>query len=248
MFAYASLAAGLVGFIAWLQQEQEREYRSPSKVIGPAVFRILERAHRRLFRDSPDIRFTIFAPEPTEPDVLKPVARLGWGRPSKASELRFKKGEGLAGMAWEQSKGMLLVEFDGLERSDLERARGARQTLLGLRPGTAALLSEEHLLHSRVLLAINLVDGGGGFKGVLSIDFRDPVSRSSRWMRIPFFSRPSPVWTADRIANNARMLSELSSIASELALALPPENPHLSKSVEDVFGAKLTRIVPLDAA
>ena len=247
MIGYGTLALGLVGLVAWLRQEREREYQGPSGEISPLIYRILERARQRLFRGSRDVRFTIFAQDTNKPEVLKPIARLGWGRPSQASGLRFRKGEGMAGIAWEEPRGILLAEFDELQRSDLEVARATRQKVLNLRPETASSLSEEHLLRSRMLVAINLLDCGGWFKGVLCLDFRDPSPASKGWRR--FLVSQPVLWTGKDITDE-RTLSKLSYLATELALALPPETrPQWSPQVlGHEFGARLRRIAPIDAA
>jgi hypothetical protein len=188
---------GLIALAMWVYQEKHNDFQPPSRKIPTAVYRLLEQARGRLFAGNESTRFTIFAPDPDSPDVLRAIARVGWGRPSAASQVRFKKGEGLAGKAWESgSNSIHMIRFDRFNTQ--EKARNAQAEILGLRPENVSALSGDQL-KAEVLIAISLMDCGEWFKGVLCVDCRD--------------------WTNDLAERE--FWQDLASVATEIAATLP---------------------------
>jgi len=166
----ASALVGLIGLLLWAREESKVDYAPPAKGVGPKIYQHLEQARSSLFKGSPDVRFTIFAPDTFQPDVLQPIARLGWGLAAAHSRARFRKGEGLAGIAWSEPE--LIVVADLGPFTTEEAARQAQNEVLKLRPETAAALSSDQL-RAQVLIATAL-KSGHWFKGVLCIDCLNP--------------------------------------------------------------------------
>jgi hypothetical protein len=243
LILYGSALLGTIGVALWFWQEWGRDYQPPSEMAHPGIYHLLERTREKLFHGSRDVRFTIFAQDPANPKFLRPVARLGWGRPSSASGLRFEKGEGMAGKAWQEPNAILVARFTEGERSDTEIARKVRQDVLDLRPETAAALSEEQL-HSQMLIAISLTDASGWFRGVLSMDFREVTThRETPWLRLLRISVPTnPIDQIDK--DNIRFWLELSSLATQLAAQLcPTDGPIVHReNLASVDGASQNRI------
>jgi len=156
--------------VDWLRRELRIDYSLPLWSVRPHVYRILERARDGIFHGSREVRFTILAPDRNDSEVLRPVLRLGWGRAAANSKSRFRKGEGLAGMAWQNPGVMMVYRLD--EFRDESSARLAQREVLHLRPEVAEALSREQLGAS-VMVAVGLMDAGKWFKGVLCIDSRD---------------------------------------------------------------------------
>ncbi len=95
-----SALVGALGLFLWGRKEAAIDYAAPPELVGTDVYRRLEHAWKMLFRRSPAVRFTIFAPDRKQPNELRPIARIGWGRASAHSLARFRKGEGIAGVVW----------------------------------------------------------------------------------------------------------------------------------------------------
>lgn len=234
IFAYCSVVAGLCGVFLWIKQEASIEYRPPSDRIPPGVYRLLEQARERFFHGSGDVRFTIFGPDEQQPEFLRPIARLGWGRPSAASTIRFRKGEGMAGKAWEQPGFSLMARLkvrpensEGSSsrfkatRSDIEETcRKAQQDIFNLPPETAAGLSIDQLC-AHTLIATSLMDGGEWFKGVLCIDFRDSTHKGLDIWEEMSLSGSRDDLLIDRLAKEPTFWTELARMATNLAALLP---------------------------
>lgn len=160
----------LAGIASWVHQEAARAYKPPKDRIPSQVYRIIERIRDRQFRGSDKVRLTLFRPDPDQPGYLRPIARVGWGRPSSKSTATFPLGEGLAGLAAKED-GILVARIGHFD--DIEKARAAHRTLFHLTAEAAGNLSAAQL-RSEVLVATSLMQGRI-FKGVLCIDSLDPA-------------------------------------------------------------------------
>lgn len=167
LMVVAAVLVAIVSLLHWARHEFE-EGSDAGAYANRKYYHLLERVRDQLFRGSRDVRLTVFEPDPQTPDEIRPVARLGWGRSAANSPVRFKKGKGLAGIAWETKYSFLVAEFVGV--GDVESTREAHKRLFNLDADAAAALSEKQLA-AKVLLAVSLVDAGR-FRGVLTIDCR----------------------------------------------------------------------------
>jgi hypothetical protein len=233
LVTYGSLILGFIGVFLWARGEDLREYLPPSEKFPTEVYRLLERARDQLFRGSRDVRFTIFAQDEQQPELLRPIARLGWGRPSALSRIRFGKGEGLAGQAWDRPNGLLVAQFEQRDISDIEKARGVQREMLHLRPETAQALSEDQL-RARTMIAIPIKDSSELTKGVLCVDYRGPIIARAT----------SNEDIANEIGEKPDFCIGLISLATELAALLPPRfSPEIQpENLAQRDGASLKRI------
>ncbi len=165
-----SALVGALGLFLWGRKEAAIDYAAPPELVGTDVYRRLEHAWKMLFRRSPAVRFTIFAPDRKQPNELRPIARIGWGRASAHSLARFRKGEGIAGVVWGGPP--VAVARLGPFESETD-ARRAQEKVLHLSPEKAAKLSSDQL-RAQVIVAARL-DCGNWPKGVLCIDCVDPA-------------------------------------------------------------------------
>jgi len=235
---YGSLALGLIGVFLWARGEDLREYSPPPERLPTAVYQLLERARDQLFRGSRDVRFTILARDEQEPELLRPIARLGWGRPSALSRIRFEKGEGLAGQAWQTPDGVLVAQFEQAEISDIENARTLHREMLHLRPETAQALSIDQL-QARTMIAIPITESSELLtKGVLCVDYRCPIIAEATSIA------PNVEEIVDKIGEHPKFWIGLVSLATELAAALPARfSPQIQpESLDQRDGASLKRI------
>ena len=168
LMVVAAVLVAVVSLVYWARHEFEEGSDTGAPYANRRFYRLLERVRDQLFSGSRDVRLTVFKPDPQTPGEIRPVARLGWGRSAANSTVRFKKGKGLAGIAWETEKCFFVAEFGGV--GDVESTREAHQQLFNLDADAAAALSEKQLA-AKVLLAVNLSDAGR-FRGVLTIDCR----------------------------------------------------------------------------
>ena len=219
--ALLSMALFVVGVVIWLKREQQREWAPPTATIPAEVYRFMERIRDRLFAGRREVRLTLFRPDPDAPMTLRPIARIGWGRPSSRSGARFQQGEGLAGLAAdpEYRSGILVARIGTLGHP--EKARAAHERLFRLSPEAAARLSDGQL-RSAVLIASSLMQGRI-FKGVLCIDSLDPAL-------VPL-DMDAPFW------------GRLDRYAAEIARALPAPQPQASREgIQTVDGAELEQV------
>jgi hypothetical protein len=199
-----SALAGLLGLVLWVRREVLVDYAAPPGRISTAVYRRLERARKILFRGSPSVRFTVFVPDPLGVE-LRPVARLGWGRAAAHSHARFKRGEGLAGLAWDKPEGIHFARLGPF--SNEKGARQAQIKVLNLSTEAAHALSSDQLL-AHVLIAAP-IRCGEWIKGVLCIDCTD--------------STLIPETDPEQIPENGRQFwMEIARLATQLAPALRP--------------------------
>lgn len=219
----ASALLSVVGLVRWVQQEAKVDYARPSVRIDAEIYRRLERARKTLFRGSSDMRFTIFTPDPARLDVLRPIARLGYGRAPGNSQARFRKGEGAAGLIWGDTQTTLLVANLGPFKTD-EEARSAQQKVLHLRPETSRLLSSDQLRAQNVIAA--RLECASLFRGVLCVDCVDPslIPSTTDDQRL--------LWT------------EIVRLAGSIAPLLPTARvPRVEiRSLDTVQGAELKRV------
>jgi hypothetical protein len=182
--ALAAISAliGIAGLYSWWAGELRKTYKAPLPGVGPSAYRLLERVRSRLFRGSKGVRFTIFAIDPEDPTQVRPIARLGSGRPAAESKVRFRQGEGLAGKAWKDDS-LLVVKLGPFNTK--EDARLANKRLLNLSDDMAGSLSDQQL-NARALIAAPL-HVGTAVKGVLCIDCLDekllPLNTSDKRAR-----------------------------------------------------------------
>lgn len=203
---FGSILAGIVtayGIFHWVRTERRVRHYGPVEDVGAGVYRVLERARDRQFRGSSDVRFTIFRPSADSPTELRAIARLGWGRPSAESSVRFQQGEGIAGYAWEDP-GSLFLYSSGTEDGNPDELREAHKELFKLRPTNADLLSLDQL-RAPTTIAASLMDCGKWFRGVLCIDCR---------VRGLIPTPAEPAW--------GRFWTEIADLATQLAAELPP--------------------------
>lgn len=163
-------SAFAVGTLLLIRHERRVDYAPPAKGVRPGVYQRFEETRRALFRNSRQVRFTIFGRDPNAPDVLRPIARMGWGRASAHSDVRFRIGEGLAGKAWKEPGTIWVAQLGAFD--SIAAARRAQQEVLHLGPDTASALSEEQALRANVLIAA-AIESGRWFRGVLCIDCLD---------------------------------------------------------------------------
>jgi hypothetical protein len=220
VLAVLSAALVLLGVAMWLKQESERKYLPPRYKIPSAVYRLLERARERLFQGSRRVRLTIFRPDPDQPALLRPIARVGWGRPSAASKAAFRLGEGLAGKAAQYNRDILVARIGHF--GDPEKARAAHQQMFTLSDEAASNLSTSQL-QSEVLIARSLMQGSA-FKGVLCIDSLDSAM-------VP-------------LDGNSEFWGEVDKLAAELARLIPAPQPQTVDQRELVAleGASLQQV------
>jgi hypothetical protein len=201
---------GLLGTALWIATEG-RDLRGLGAARVPAqVYRLLQQAQRRLFwRDPPSVRFTIFVAD-AKGEELQPIARLGWGRSSTRSDVRFRKGRGLAGMAWEQPGAILVATTEGLKGEEHDRFQ---RHDLDVPKEIVQRISEDQRT-ARATIAIGLIENGRWFKGVLCIDSLADLARSTE---------------------DAEFWAELARFSTELAATLPAGRVEVSvKEVKDV--------------
>lgn len=221
ILAAVSVALFILGVVLWLKQEQQRGWAAPAFAVPAKAYRLLERVRDQLLQGSREVRLTIFRPDPDEPHFLRPIARIGWGRSSSLSVARFKRGEGLAGMAAEPGcrDGILVARIGPLGHP--EKAREAHRRLFRLNSEAAESLSDGQL-RTTVLIATALMQGRI-FKGVLCVDSLDPAL-------VPL-DMESPFW------------ARLDRCAAELARVLPAPQPHVShEEIETFDGAELEKV------
>jgi hypothetical protein len=166
----ATVVLGAYASYTWLRTELQSPYAPPLPGIAPRVYRSLERARTRLFGRNRQVRFTIFVVDPDDPSHLRPMARLGSGRPARNSKVRFKRGEGLAGKAWAQDA--LMVATLGPFKSK-DEARRANREIFDLSEETANSLSDDQT-EMKTIIAVPL-HFGRAIKGVLCIDCLDKI-------------------------------------------------------------------------
>jgi hypothetical protein len=222
-----SALLGVVGLARWIQQESRIDFARPWIPVRSELYRRIERAWKTLFRGSQDVRFTVFIPDPKDPETLRPMARVGWGRASTRSMARFRKNEGLAGIVWSKPEAGIAMANLGPFASDVE-AREAQQKLLHLPRETAERLSSDQLRAQTVIAA--RLDCGGWFKGVLCIDCVTPSL-------IPGPEEGQRFWT--EIARLAASIAPLVPFAGEPRIAV--------RGINSVNGAELKE-VRLEAA
>lgn len=198
----------LAGIGTWpvIQQLRKIPYVAPPRSIRPEVYRILENMRDRLFNRSGEVRFTVFSRDPSDQNVFKPVARLGWGRSASASTARFRVGHGAAGRALELGPNFLLFNKrhnGALDKSekDLNLERQMHGELFALTPDEVLSISQEQVTEVKGLVA-GAMECGGVFKGVLCIDSKDADL-------IPHPDRDFEFW------------KELGTMVTKLALVLP---------------------------
>jgi hypothetical protein len=209
----------LLGIAMWFKQESDREYLPPRYKIPAAVYRLLEGARDRLFHGSRCVRLTIFRPDPDQPVLLRPISRVGWGRPSAASKAAFRLGEGLAGKAAQYPRDILVARIGRFD--DPEKARVAHKQIFSLSDEAADNLSPGQL-QSEVRVARSLMQGSA-FKGVLCIDSLDPAV-------VPL-DGGSSFW------------SELDKLAAEIARLIPaPPQTIYQNELVALEGASLQQI------
>lgn len=221
ILAALSLALFAFGVVLWFKKEHQRGWAPPAFEIPAKVYRLMERIRDHLFGGSREVRLTLFRPDPDEPLILRPIARIGWGRSSSESAARFKQGEGLAGLAAdpEYRDGILVARIGALGHP--EKAREAHRRLFRLNHEAAERLSDGQL-RSAVLIATSMMQGRI-FKGVLCIDSLDPAL-------VPL-DMDAPFW------------GRLDRFAAEIARALPAPQPQASREeIGAVDGAELEQV------
>lgn len=184
-------ASGLLflGIILWLRSEFEKKYAPPRTRVPSEVYRLLEKIRDSLFGGSDKVRLTAFTVDPDAADYLLPYARIGWGRPSSESTVRFKRNEGMCGMAANSPGGILVARIGPY--GDREKARKAHKKLFNLDDAVAEQLSDNQL-DSVVLIAASLMHGRW-LKGVLCVDSKDPAlipldPESRFWNRLDYLT------------------------------------------------------------
>ena len=135
-----------------------------------ALYEALRRTRARLFAGDDGVRLTLLMPSDERHDELRPVLRFGWGRASCASTARFRRGEGLAGRAWQHGSPVLLARLPADPSPD--RVRELHRELFPGRHDGSAVLSGD-MLRVRALLACPVPDPTGAVRGVLSVDVID---------------------------------------------------------------------------
>jgi hypothetical protein len=134
------------------------------------LYDLLRESHADLFDGSDAMRFTLLMPDAEHPDELRPVLRYGWGRASCDSTARFRRGEGLAGRAWELESPLLVARLPtGQTRAHM---RKLHRELFALGEGGAGALSDA-MLQAQALLAASVHDTTGAWRGVLCADVLD---------------------------------------------------------------------------
>ncbi len=220
-----NVALVLVGAFLWFRRESRLDYAVPDGGVNPKVYRLLERARRGIFHGRDAVRFTIFGIDHENANQLRPIARLGWGRASRNSEVRFRIGEGLAGTAW-LTQGYIIVAR--VDAPSTDTAREENEKLFNLRPETADGLSDEQL-SSRALIAVHLASASGQFRGVLCIDSKDAAL-------VPAVNQGEEFWSA------------VDQLATALAAALVDAGSHVSISENEMTATDDARLFQLKVA
>lgn len=135
-----------------------------------ALYEALRRARARLFAGDEGVRLTLLMPCDERPDELRPVLRFGWGRPSCGSTVRFRRGEGLAGRAWQHGSPVLLARLPA--DASPHRVRELHRELLPGRDDGSSTPSGD-MLRVQALLACPVPDPTGALRGVLCVDVTD---------------------------------------------------------------------------
>jgi hypothetical protein len=220
--------AGLMVLLSALRQFRRDGFAPPTRSLDPRIYRLLERARHRLFRGSRAVRFTVFAPDVNDPDVIRPTLRLGWGRAARHSTVALHRGEGLAGRAWTEEGSILLARFDDL--AEPAARISAHVQVLGLPDAIARSLSDAQL-RSQALIAARIEDSVGQLRGVLTIDSIDGIGIPE----VPDDDLAPP--------DVAAFWTEVARLATELAAAMeePSNEVHSGLIGREFAGLSLRR-------
>jgi len=160
-----------------LNNRQARDH-----VQAEVVWGFLHHMNDVVFANSNLTRFTLFQPSPLRRDYLVPWYRYKFGgmeaiKEAQTSRARFRRGQGLAGRAWEQPNGELMfmsfpafgtrTAFDTYHRDTLGMEKFAAEDL------------SVHMDKVRSVFAFGMVDCRGKFLGVLCLDILAPLEKKS---------------------------------------------------------------------
>lgn len=147
--------------------------RSRDKVQAEVIWALFSQMNREVFSDDSRTRFTLFVQSPFRSDLLVPWYRFfkGAGGPvweAMRSKAHYRKGEGLAGLAWDNHGKLLVASMPTFEqRSDLDHYY---EHFMGIDRATVRDISDT-MVSVRTIIAYGFLDAYGKLLGVLSLDF-----------------------------------------------------------------------------
>jgi hypothetical protein len=147
-----------------------------------AVCGALRQLYRDAFGETPGHRVTLFRQDPRKPDELVATHRfaLGLGPVYRGrdsfSRARFRRGEALAGFAWEYPRKLYFTPVPGNITGDGYNEWA--KTAFRMSDEQLANLSQE-TRRKKWFAAVGLVDDNGAFLGVICLDSETPAAERS---------------------------------------------------------------------